>query len=736
MLAGATLTMPIPVLADTPVQVARLVADDQAAEDWFGYSVAISGDTAVVGAYGDDDAGIDSGSAYIFVRTGSGWTQQAKLVPSDPQAYLQFGYSVAIDGDTVVVGAMRSIQGPPYPSDYSQHVYVFVRSGGGWNQQARLGSGITSYVDSFGSSVAIDGDTIVVGAFNDRTNGVESGAAYIFVRGGTNWSLQRKLTAIDGSIADRFGRSVAIDGDTALIGAHMDDDQGEDSGSAIVFTRSAGLWTQQAKLTAGDGATYDYFGEAVALSGDTALIRARLDDDGGDRSGSAYFFERRGAAWGQTAKITASDAGVGQQFGISVAIDGQQAATGAIGPGHVYLFERSGATWNQAARVVASTGGFGVSVSVDSAILLAGGYADSAVMTRAGAAFVFQLPEVDADHDGILDGLDNCPFIANPEQTDTDLDGLGDACDVDDDNDDVLDGSDNCRLVPNASQANVDGDAFGDACDGDIDGDEFENASDNCPVAANPDQTDTDHDRAGDECDSNDDNDAQPDVSDNCPAVPNDDQADLDVDGIGDVCDADLDGDGVKNGEDNCAVDSNPSQDDTDSDGEGDVCDLDDDADGIADGSDNCSLTPNVGQLDNDGDGAGDACDGDLDGDTVANVVDNCPSVDNSGQADLDADGVGDACDDDIDGDGVANATDDCASTPAGNTIDGDGCTVDQLCPCDGPSGTVMPWRNHGKFVSCVAQTANRFLAQGIISSAEHGDLVAAAAQSACGSSR
>lgn len=734
---GLALGAPVPAEAIAPVQVAKLVASDAAAEDWFGLSVAVSGNTAVVGSPQDDDHGTNSGSAYVFVNDGSGWTQQAKLTPSDPRPYYNFGHAVAIDGDTIVVGAQLLEPGPPYT--LIQDVYVFVRSGSSWVQQAKLSSGITAYADGFGDSLAIDGDTVVVGAFFTRLSGFTygPGAAYVFVRSGSTWTRQAMLTAADAGASDRFGYSVDVHGDTIVVGANMDDDLGSDSGSAYVFTRTGSAWSQQAKLTASDGSAMDYFGEVVALSGDTAVVGARLDDDSGADSGSAYFFVRSGVAWNQAYKATAGDAAAGQLFGTAVAIDGPTAAIGANIPGQVYMFGRGvGGAWSQSAKVTASTGGFGTAVSVDGETLLAGGFTDSARLTRAGAAFVFQLPPVDADHDGILDADDNCPYVANPEQTDSDADGYGDACDSDDDNDGVLDGSDNCRVVANADQANADGDSFGDACDGDIDGDGIENRSDNCSYVANVDQTDTDKDGAGDECDANDDDDAWPDAGDNCQAVWSSDQADLDSDGIGDVCDSDLDGDGVINTVDNCPIDANTSQDDTDQDGAGDACDDDDDNDTVLDGSDNCPFKSNIGQADSDGDGEGDACDGDLDGDTVANVIDNCVYVANSGQADFDADGVGDACDADLDGDGIANTSDQCASTPAGGTVDGDGCTLDQLCPCEGPSGTVMPWRNHGKYVSCVAQAANRFLAEGLITLAQHGETVSAAGQSACGGRR
>ncbi|MGI8758559.1 MAG: Calx-beta domain-containing protein, partial [Acidimicrobiales bacterium] len=219
----------------TWAQQAKLTAIDAAAGDRFGRSVAVSGDTAVVGAYLDDDAfaGTDSGSAHVFTRTGTTWAQQAKLTAIDAAAGDRFGRSVAVSGDTAVVGA----------------------------------------------------------PFDDPTD-TDSGSAYVFTRTGATWAEQAKLTAADGAADDHFGRSVAVSGDTAVVGAHFDDDDdaGTDSGSAYVFTRTGTTWAQQAKLTAADAAAYDYFGYSVAVSGDTAVVGARGDDDAGLDSGSAYVF--------------------------------------------------------------------------------------------------------------------------------------------------------------------------------------------------------------------------------------------------------------------------------------------------------------------------------------------------------------------------------------------------------------------------------------------------------------
>jgi hypothetical protein len=183
----------------------------------------------------------------------------------------------------------------------------------------------------------------------------------------------------------------------------------------------------------------------------------------------------------------------------------------------------------------------------------------------------------DSDGDGINDPNDNCPNVSNPDQSDTDNDGIGDACDsnTDTDGDGIEDGIDNCLIVPNPDQADTDGDGAGDACDTDDDNDGVLDTNDNCLLIPNPDQLDTDNDGIGDTCDSDDDNDTVLDVNDNCVIVPNPGQEDGDGDGIGDACDSntDSDGDGIDDGSDNCLLIPNPSQEDSDMDGIGDVCD-------------------------------------------------------------------------------------------------------------------------------------------------------------------
>lgn len=299
----------------------------------------------------------------------------------------------------------------------------------------------------------------------------------------------------------------------------------------------------------------------------------------------------------------------------------------------------------------------------------------------------------DADGDGVPDQWDNCINTPNPDQSDDDGDGEGDACesDADTDGDGVRDPDDNCVTTPNPGQGDYDGDGEGDACDDDIDGDGIPNDPDNCPLIPNPDQTDTDGDGVGDVCDSDDDpnndidNDGIPNDDDNCPSIPNPNQEDLDGDGDGDVCDDDRDGDGIPNDPDNCPDNPNPDQTDTDGDGIGDACDdTDQDDDGIPDVDDNCPNTPNPNQEDLDGDGEGDACDDDRDGDGIPNDPDNCPDNPNPDQTDTDGDGIGDVCDDtDQDDDGIPDDQDNCPNVPNPNQEDTDGDGTGDACDAD-----------------------------------------------------
>ncbi len=341
--------------ADNWGQVTKITAFDAGAEDQFGFSVAISGDTAIVGANTDDDNGNFSGSAYVHQRDQGGvdnWGHVTKITDGTPGD--QFGFSIAISGDTAIVGARDFDCGA---GNNCGAAYVYQRDQGGtdnWGLVTQITAFDAAEFDRFSFSVAISGDTAIVGAIGDDDNGSSSGSAYVYQRnegGANNWGLVRKITASDGAELDDFGSSVAISGDTAIVGATGDDDNGGDSGSAYVYQRDQGgvdNWGQVTKITACDAAALDRFGLSVAISGDTAIVGAKDDDDHGSTSGSAYVYRRDEGGvdnWGQGTKLTASDSAAGDQFGRSVAISGDTKIVGAnqdddngTDSGSAYLF--------------------------------------------------------------------------------------------------------------------------------------------------------------------------------------------------------------------------------------------------------------------------------------------------------------------------------------------------------------------------------------------------------------
>jgi hypothetical protein len=326
---------------------AKLVASDGATNDNFGQSVAVSGDTVIVGATGDTIGGnANQGSAYIFIRGTNGlWTQQRKLTAADGDTYHIFGSSVAITGDTVVVGA-------PGANVDQGSAYVYVRSGTTWSLQQKLLANDGAASDRFGNSVGIAGDSIIVGAFCNSIGGNNNqGSAYVFVRDGSAWTQQQRLTAADGDSVDNFGGSVAIGGNTAIVGADSDDiGTAGNQGSAYIFTRSGTNWTEQQKLLAGDGAADDRFGSSVdiAINTDSVIVGAPANDIGvdGDR-GSAYVFTRSGAIWTQQQRLTASGGRAADFFGVSAAIFGNTARSSA----HIFQTQMVGLIFSRGAAL-------------------------------------------------------------------------------------------------------------------------------------------------------------------------------------------------------------------------------------------------------------------------------------------------------------------------------------------------------------------------------------------------
>jgi hypothetical protein len=268
------------------VQEQKLLPSDGAAYDYFGWEVSINGDVALVGAVGDGDNGDESGSAYVFRWNGSNWVQEQKLLPSGGAAYDWFGESVSISGNVALIGA----DGNDDKGDDSGSAYVFRWNGSNWVQEQKLLPSDGAAFDYFGYSLSIDGNVALVGADSNDDNGVDSGSAYVFRWNGSNWVQEQKLLPSDGAAFDYFGYSLSIDGNVVLVGAVEDGDNGDESGSAYVFRWNGSNWVQEQKLLPSDGAAYDWFGESVSISGNVALIGANGNDDKGDDSGSAYVY--------------------------------------------------------------------------------------------------------------------------------------------------------------------------------------------------------------------------------------------------------------------------------------------------------------------------------------------------------------------------------------------------------------------------------------------------------------
>jgi len=363
----------------------KIHASDGAANDHLGRAVGISGDTIALGVP-DDSTGLSgNGSVRVFVRSGTTWAPQAMLTA----VVAKLGSSVAIDGDTVIAGAPQTWSSS---SSWAGAAVVFTRSGSTWAEQATL-IGAGDINEEFGGAVALQGDRAIVGA----TGGAGlKGSAYVFERVGTKWG-KFGLAAGDLTLANEYGATVAISGDTALVGAPG---QLAYSGAVYVFVRTATGWSQQAKLKPSTLVAGDVFGEAVAVSGDTALIGApESDSSAAKSSGVVYVFVRTGTTWEQKAVLEAADATSSDYFGGSVGLLGDAAVVGARWSGGyvgaAYLFQGSGAVWTQQAKLVASDPAYqdylGAAASIGGDAVVLGAPGDDYGALDSGSAYVFSV---------------------------------------------------------------------------------------------------------------------------------------------------------------------------------------------------------------------------------------------------------------------------------------------------------------------------------------------------------
>jgi hypothetical protein len=370
-------------------------------EDGFGTSVAIAGDMAVVGRPGRGGLSPATGSVLAYVRVGAMWTEDQVLTASDAAPADLFGKCISIDGGTLIVGAPDA---DPNGLADAGAAYVFVRVGGTWIEQRELTASDASPGDHFGCAVAISGDAAMVGApSDDNAGGQSAGSAYAYARAGGAWTEQQRLGASDAASADELGGSVVLSGDTAIIGADNDLNAGGlFAGAAYVFLNSGGAWVEQQKLTAQDGAVGDHFGDALALSGETVIVGAHLDDNGGGaNAGAAYVFARSGAAWIEQQKLTASDAVFGDAFGFSVALSGDMAIVGSPGKavggapdaGSASVFVRTGGTFVMLDQLLAdgagTDDGFGSSVALDAGSVIGGTWLSDPGRDSPGFACIF-----------------------------------------------------------------------------------------------------------------------------------------------------------------------------------------------------------------------------------------------------------------------------------------------------------------------------------------------------------
>jgi hypothetical protein len=368
-------------------EIQKLLASDPSSSESFGNAVSISGDgkTMVVGASYEDTAPNDNnGAVYVFTRSGASWVEQAKLLASDAEYDENFGWSVDIseDGNTIIVGSLNTALA-------SGSAYIFTRSGTTWSKQAKLLASDATIYENFGSSVSIsgNGNTVVVGASNEDTApDSDNGAAYIFTRLGSTWTEQSKLLASDIASYDYFGNSVAIsaDGSTVFVQASSESTAPNVyHGAVYVFTNSGSSWTEQSKLLASDTTDYQAFGNSISASqeGNTVVIGSMFKTTTpNDVNGAVYVFTRSGTTWTEQSKLLASDAESYQGFGTSVSIsaDGNTIVVGAAGEstdpnssnGAVYIFTRSGTAWTEQAKLLSSNPNnydfLGTSVSISS----------------------------------------------------------------------------------------------------------------------------------------------------------------------------------------------------------------------------------------------------------------------------------------------------------------------------------------------------------------------------------
>ena len=663
----------------------KLLASDGGATDQFGTSVSISDGVAIIGVPNDDDLSPNAGAAYIYSFNGDEWIEEQKLFASDAQEHDQFGYSVSIDGDLVVVGARNHDE----VGNNAGSVYVFRFDGTQWNQEQELLASDGEAEDQFGHSVSIDSNNILIGSRYAVTQTVQAGvptstgAAYVFSHDGTSWAEHTKLVPSDGEDDDRFGYSVSISGNTALVGSHLHDANGTDSGAAYIYTLTNNTWGNEVKVA--NGSSGDQFGYSVSLDGDSAILGARLNDDNGTDAGSVYvyYFDSNKGQWLFESQLLAGEGDNNDQFGWSVAIDNSIVIVGvyldddngsASGSSYMYRYEDGG--WVEVTKFLASDGvasdQFGWFVAIDGNTTIFGSRLDDDSGSNSGSAYIIDVG--DDDEDGIFNGSDNCELY-NPEQYDYNENGIGDTCEIADGS--IADCNDNGIWdwweiwIGWAEDCNDN--SVPDECDidegtsQDVNGNEV---PDDCEVDCNNNSVPDDWDLStgySEDCNDN----IVPDECDISDGV----SEDVDSNSIPDECEPDCNGNNIPDhwdiatgGSEDCNSDEIPDEcniedgtsQDEDSDNIPDECEVDCDGNGIPDHyeiklgwatdcngnniPDNCDIADGV-SIDIDEDFIPDECEEDCD----LNSIPDHYELETGMSSDCNANNVPDHCDINID---------------------------------------------------------------------------------------
>ncbi|MCB9857495.1 MAG: hypothetical protein H6818_17575 [Phycisphaerales bacterium] len=410
----------------------KLTPADSFPNKYFGWSCAVSGNTAAIGAYRDHQDGVTPGAVYVYENTSNHWDQVSKLRPIAGTTIASLGYSVAIDGDTIVAGAYRD-DGIALRTGTA---YIFRRISGIWQQTARLMADDGTNADEFGASIAISGDTIVVGAPKSDQAAIDAGSVYVFQLINDAWYQTARLTAPNPIIGAQFGSSVAISGATIVVGMPRPNHAGP--GSVHAYRETNGVWQPVASIASDDTPSEDLFGGSVSIDGDTIAVGATLSQDPALGSGAVFVFRENAGQWERIARLSEIETLEFDNYGISVCLDGDRLIVGAAtgessvyGSGVVYVYQEIGGVWQRLALFESDTpkGGdyFGQSVSVSGTTAVVGAYRADGSTSDSGAAFAFD----------VFSSANDCNANGFPDECDLQLisddcngNGIPDECDI------------------------------------------------------------------------------------------------------------------------------------------------------------------------------------------------------------------------------------------------------------------------------------------------------------------